>query len=198
MHTNAVAVALAKLFAIGLVVYAFRNASFAVFILESGGSSISDVYMLMAGVLVPAGIAAVMWLFPARIIGLPLKGRSTSDHLSISIGRAFSVGVALIGVYLAVTSAASVFDWLVAHRQGQREFGELLYTSSASYYSLYSELFLFVVGILLFVGSSGLTRIFLALRSYGIDVPDSPNKGFNRTPESSGPAKPGKPGGGAG
>ena len=198
MHQNAIAVTLVRLFAVGLIIYAFRNASFAIFILDISGSSIFDLYTMIAGVLVPAGIAAFMWLVPAKIIGLPSKAQSSFDDSAISMGPFFGLGVALIGIYLAVTSAASIFDWVIAHRQGQREFGELLYTSSASYYSLYSELFQFVVGILLFLGSSGLARIFLALRSHGIDVPDSPNKGFNRPPESPGPAKPGEPGGGAG
>ena len=198
MHQNAIAVTLVRLFAVGVVIYAFRNASFAVFLIGGGWGSVADLYTLIAGILVPAGIAAYMWISPERIIGLPLKEQSTLDEFPLDIARAFGAGVALIGIYLAVTSAASIFDWVITHREAQREFGELLYSSSASYSSLYSELFLFVVGILLFAGSSGLARIFLALRSYGLDMPDSPNKGFNRTPESSGPAKPGESGGGAG
>ena len=198
MQQNAIAVTLVRLFAVGLIIYAFRNASFAIFLVGGGWGSVADLYTLIAGILVPTGIAAFMWISPERIVGLPLKEQSRLDDLPFDAARAFGAGVALIGIYLAVTSAASIFEWVIAHRQGQREFGELLYTSSASYYSLYSELFQFVVGILLFLGSSGLARIFLALRSHGIDVPDSPNKGFNRPPESPGPAKPGEPGGGAG
>ena len=46
----------------------------------------------------------------------------------------------------------------------------------------------------------GLSVIFIAVLTARFDKAERiiPNKGFNRTPESSGPAKPGEPGGGAG
>ena len=52
--------------------------------------------------------------------------------------------------------------------------------------------------ILLLVCSYLLFKSKAQNRHHGSHIGHSPNKGFNRTPESSGPAKPGESGGGAG
>ncbi len=171
MKFNLVSIALVRVFAIAVVIYALSNAGMTVLFIAHGESSIIEIYMLIVGIVVPVMIAAFMWTFPEKVIGRPLNSGSDAMEQPLDGGMAFSVGVALMGMYLAITSIPPIVSWFVRNAQQREAMGDLLYVAPPSYMSLFSDIFMLVVGVLLFLGASQITRLFLALRSYGVDVP---------------------------
>lgn len=176
MSHKSIPITLVRLFAIGLVIYAFRNAGMAIFFLSGGHTELADLYMLFTGIAVPVIAAGVLWGAPDIVVGQSSANGGKQEKLTFDPRVTFSIGAALIGLYLAVTALASIFEWFLSHSQQKRMMGEMLYTSSASYFELYSDIFLLIIGILLFFGSSGIANIFSIVRNYGIDPADSPNE----------------------
>ncbi len=193
MNQKTIAATLVRLFAIGLIIYAFSNAGMAIFFISTGDTELSDLYMLYTGIAVPVIAAGLLWVAPENVAGISVQNVEQNEKETNDSQKIFGIGVGLMGLYLTITAAASTFDGMLRYRQSQRAFGEVVFTSSSTYASLYPEVFLLVVGVALFLGSSGLARIFHSLRTYGVDGPYSREKGFKRTPESSATAKPGNP-----
>jgi hypothetical protein len=70
MHQQSIPAPLVRLFAIALILYAFRNANMAMLFLTEERSEISNAYMLLSGIAVPAILACFLWIAPAKAVGL--------------------------------------------------------------------------------------------------------------------------------
>ena len=58
---------------------------------------------------------------------------------------------------------------MLRYRAESQLVGETLYATSMNFSTLSAELFLLLAGLVLFVGVSGISRIFHRLRNYGIE-----------------------------
>jgi hypothetical protein len=176
MRHSSIAATLVRLFAIGLVIYAFRNAGMAFFFIYQDQSDLDDLYMLFTGIAVPVLAAGLLWVAPNAVVGFRAKNDRGNESTTLDPVDLFSVGVALLGLYLVATALAHIFDWYLSLQQQEALLGDRPHASPASYFDLYSELFLLVVGTLFILGSSGFGKLFRFLRNYGIDAPDSSTK----------------------
>jgi hypothetical protein len=174
MTQKSIAATLVRLFAIGLIIYAFRNAGTAIYFISRGHAGLSDLYMLFAGIAVPVIAAGLLWILPDKVAGTSRPSADIVEEHQLNAQIIFSIGVALIGLYLAATAMASVFHWALSYREQKSMMGAMLEIPSANYISLYSDLFLLFIGILFFFGSSAISKAFTGLRRYGVGTPDSP------------------------
>jgi hypothetical protein len=165
MNAQTIAITLVKLFAVGLLIYAFGNASMMLFLLSDAGRDLVSFYMVFAAVGLPVLAAILLWLVPESFIGPARSGAGQED---LSENRLFGTGVALIGVYLVISAIAAVLDRFVRLTQQKQVLGEFYFAPEAGFADLYSDLFLLVAGLLLFFGHAGLTRVFVYLRGYGL------------------------------
>ena len=166
-----VATALVRLFSIGLIIHALNNASFYIQVMlqsdlyEGFGYS----YALISGVFIPVLIAFLIWVFPQKVTGGPVSRTGDEPEGSLQTINFFSVGVALIGLYLATLSASAILEWLLRYREQKQLIGEMFYETSMSYVDLVGEMFLLLIGLLLFFGVSTVTRLFHYLKHYRIE-----------------------------
>ena len=164
-----IATSLVRLFSIGLVLYAFKHASFYVQILFDQELGFDFGYVLISGVLVPLLIAFVLWVFPEKVTGHFSVQSGDEDLKDVQANSFFSAGAGLIGLYLMVTSTSSVLEWVLRYRAESQLVGETLYATSMNFSTLFAELFLLLAGLVLLVGASGIARIVHRLRNYGIE-----------------------------
>ena len=176
MNPRIIAASLVRLFAIGLVIYSLSNASFAFYFFFEDSASFLQLYGLIAAVFVPLLIAVILWFFPQTVVGL--GSVKTVDAVSNDFDAAtiFRVGSALIGLYLIISSIAFILQWLITYLPQEGFMDENVRNPEAIYFSLIPEVFILFAGLLLFFGSSAVTRIFLALRDYGLEKPNSSGK----------------------
>lgn len=138
-----------------------------IFLFSDGGGDLVSIYMVFATVGLPVLAAVLLWLVPENFIGPARSGAGQED---LSENRLFGTGVALIGVYLVITAVAAMLNWYIRLSQQRQMIGDFYFdfAPEANYADLYSELFLLIVGLLLFFGHAGITRIFAYMRGYGI------------------------------
>lgn len=170
MNHQSVPGTLVRLFAIGLVMYAFRNAHLTMLFFSEGSYDVSDIYLLLSGIAVPALIAVVLWIDPSKAVGRYSAGRAEGGVSNLDPRDMFRVGVALMGLYLAVTAAPVIVDWLALFYRSQNNLaGDIVYRPSSAYFEIYSEVLLLIVGLLFFFGSSAVARLFSYARNFGVD-----------------------------
>lgn len=198
MHQQSIPATLVRLFAIALILYAFRNANMAMLFLTEERSEISNAYMLLSGITVPAILACLLWIAPAKAVGLSRADAKGAGSAALDPQELFRVGVALMGLYLFVTASAFLFDWLLTYtwqKDLARDYGSSI---SPDYIQLLSEVFLLVLGLVFFFGSSAVAKLFSLARSFGVESARSSDKTFKQTPDEARSTEADHPGRGTG
>jgi hypothetical protein len=132
----------------------------------------------------------LLWIAPAKAVGLSRADPKGAGSAALDPQELFRVGVALMGLYLFVTASAFLFDWLLTYtwqKDLARDYGSSI---SPYYIQLFSEVFLLVLGLVFFFGSSAVAKLFSLARNFGVESARSPETTFNQTPDESRSAQP--------
>jgi len=197
MHQQSIPATLVRLFAIALIIYAFRNADMAMLLLTEERSEISNAYTLLSGIAVPGILACLLWIAPAKAVGLSRADAKGSGSAALDPQELFRVGVALMGLYLFVTASAFLFEWLLTYSWQKDLAGDYASSISPDYIQLFPEVFLLVLGLVFFFGSSAVAKLFSLARSFGLESARFSDKTFNQTPDEARSAEPNNSGRGS-
>lgn len=128
------------------------------------------VVSLTMTVILPAIIIAVLWYFPATIIGKQTPDNTGAPRLDDAAGGIL-VGVSLVGLYALAFGAVDLFyyetqRWAEASYGGQVSYGEFRPTSG-TIAGRYTSVFQIVVGLTLLLGRRGISTILSRARGRG-------------------------------
>lgn len=177
MSIGRIDVVLVRLGAIAVVVSAiYQLAGYGSYFFEEGVSTPAQIGMVALTLLVPVGIATVLWKFPATVVSRVSPELHQEGSTLIEPEELMVVGTALLGLYTFVSGALevlyseSLFVWersLVDFYQSDPYHSppNLL----ASRLTSYAEV---VFGVVLIFGRRGIARLILNVRGRR-SAPDS-------------------------
>ena len=158
-----------RLFAIFLAVIALRQIGGVVAFFATDMFAVGYLALALFFVVLPFLLAVVLWFFAEQVsqrICPELIGEP--DETPLDERSWFSIGSVLLGLYLVATAGSGVLYWVISYYRHQ-QFADGMYRAPADLWaSLSSEIFLLVLGLVLILGVSGLTRLYWALRMYGL------------------------------
>jgi hypothetical protein len=174
MNHTSVAAAIVRLFAIYLIVLALQNAGTSLFFFSTDSEFAApgwvEFYLVLTSIAMPAAGAVLLWVRPTIVTGHASKAPAGAASPAPDARTVFSSGVALIGLYLAATSLVNIFEWLLFHFGTG---GEFMNPPLDYYHQVFADGLLLLIGGLFFLGSSGITGVFLKLRDFGLEKPTS-------------------------
>jgi len=174
-----ISITIVKLFAIGLAVLAFQNAGSTLFFMASdtdfGAPTWADIYLILTAIAIPAIAAALLWTRPSIVIGSRADSRA-SEAETLDAPTALNVGLGLIGVYFMAFALGSILDWLLFHIGRKQDLPEFSSLPLDHYYPLYTEVLWLLIGLGLFLGATGITKAFYAVRTFGLNAGDLSSK----------------------
>src|SRR6056297_1531782 len=119
MSHRIISMTIIKLFAIGLIIFAFQNAGSALFFMASdadlGPPAWADVYLIVTAIVIPALAALLLWTRPLIVINPGVNVRAGEAERTLDAAGVFGVGVGLIGISVMAAALGSIFEWLFFH-----------------------------------------------------------------------------------
>lgn len=128
------------------------------------------LFSLTMTVILPVIIAAMLWFFPATILGKQSIDNTGAPSLDDAAGGIL-VGVSLVGLYTLAFGVVDLFyfetqRWAEATYAGQISYGEFRATSG-TIAGRYSSAFQIVVGLVLLLGRRGISTMLARARGRG-------------------------------
>jgi hypothetical protein len=127
---------------------------------------------LVFGVMLPIGVAIVLWLHPEKVTGAQVINTKSDEALSAS--AILMIGITLLGLYVVVYGIVDLF-YVEAMRIAQsRATDEMNLPNEAmnaqAIASRVTNIVKIVLGVCLILGRNGLTRLFLKAKYGGLAI----------------------------
>jgi hypothetical protein len=130
------------------------------------------IVTLLFGVMLPIGIAIVLWLHPEKVTGAQIVSAKSEEALSAS--AILMIGITLLGLYVVVYGVVDLFYFEAMQYAQSRATDEMnLPNEAMSAQVVASRVTNFVkilLGVCLILGRNGLTRLFLKAKYGGLAV----------------------------
>jgi len=145
---------------------------------DAQGSTFA-VVTLVFGVVLPVGIALVLWLYPEKVTGAEVT-RAKSEE-AVSAGAILMIGITLLGLYVFIYGVVGLFR-IEALQMAQSKMAENMdlpneVIGSQAIANRVTYAVQIILGLCLILGRNGLSRILLKAKYGGLAVsPPSENK----------------------
>lgn len=171
MEGKRIDIVLVKLGAAFIFIYVLQGASSFLGYFEVVENRLGmALFSLTMTIILPAIIIAVLWFFPATIIGKQSIDNTGAPSLDDAAGGIL-VGVSLVGLYTLAFGLIDLFyfetqRWAEASYGGQISYGEFR-PSSGTIAGRYSSALQIVVGLALLFGRRGISTVLARARGRG-------------------------------
>jgi hypothetical protein len=130
------------------------------------------IVTLVFGVILPIGIAIVLWLHPEKVTGAQIVSAKADEAVSAS--AILMIGITLLGLYVFVYGVVDLF-YIEAVRIAQsRATDEMNLPNDVMHAQAFAgritNVVKIVLGVCLILGRNGLTRLFLKAKYGGLAV----------------------------
>lgn len=173
-HTR-VEVVLVKLCAAVIVVLTLQSLTYYAAYFMAGeqalGITLLAFFLVFA---IPIGMAAILWYFPATVVGTSLGGSEFNESELASSRSAIFIGVTLVGLYTFVFGLIDLFYYEAVR------LGEVAYFGSGDYGSYqptpdtmagrYTNILQVALGVLILLGRRGLSELLSRVRGRRADA----------------------------
>ena len=130
------------------------------------------IVTLVFGVMLPIGIAIILWLHPEKVTGAQIVSAKSEEALSAS--AILMIGITLLGLYVVVYGVVDLFHFEAMQYVQSKATDEMnLPNEAMNAQAVASRVANFVkilLGVCLILGRNGLTRLFLKAKYGGLAV----------------------------
>jgi len=130
------------------------------------------VLTLVFGVMLPIGIAIILWLHPEKVTGAQIV--STKSEEALSASAILMIGITLLGLYVFVYGVVDLFSSEAMRIAQSRVTDEMNLPNEAMNAQATADrvtnVAKIVLGVCLILGRNGLTRLFLKAKYGGLAI----------------------------